>query len=367
MAIKTYENDGKKYYEVYVNGHDARGKRIQFRKRGFDTLKRANKAEFELKRKLAEYKDGIISTYTFGEWFDVCIKQMKIDKKPSTVHNYQTQIGKWVLPHWKDIELKNIVRSHVHDMIFVKCAEIKTENNRKTVLKLIKRIFESAVNEGVIDRNPCLGIQVKAPETEQKVLTTTEVETFLREAKITNHRFYPIWAMALLTGMRSGEMFALRWSDIDMDSKIIHISRQWTSRNGFGPTKTQRSRIVPISDEILLLLKELKLTRGSEESVLPRFREWRNGEQARVTRDFCKLIGVTPVKFHDLRATYITNLLARGETLARVMSMVGHHQLKTTNGYLRKAGVDVKGGNDKLGYKLPRIEEAKIIRLLKQD
>lgn len=59
--------------------------------------------------------------------------------------------------------------------------------------------------------------------------------------------------------------------------------------------------------------------------------------------------------------------LARGESLARVMSMVGHHQLKTTNGYLRKAGVDVKGGTDKLGYKLPRVNEAQIIKLLKQD
>ena len=40
-------------------------------------------------------------------------------------------------------------------------------------------------------------------------------------------------------------------------------------------------------------------------------------------------------------------------SLARVMAMVGHTQLKTTNGYLRKAGVEVQGGTDKLGYKLP--------------
>ena len=72
-----------------------------------------------------------------------------------------------------------------------------------------------------------------------------------------------------------------------------------------------------------------------------------------MTRDFCVSIGVTPVKFHDLRATFITNLLSRGVSLAQVMAVVGHNQLKTTNSYLRKAGVEVKGVTDHLGYKLP--------------
>lgn len=52
-------------------------------------------------------------------------------------------------------------------------------------------------------------------------------------------------------------------------------------------------------------------------------------------------------------------------SLARVMSLVGHSQLKTTNGYLRKAGVDVQGGADKLGYKLPDLSGAKILSLVK--
>lgn len=56
-------------------------------------------------------------------------------------------------------------------------------------------------------------------------------------------------------------------------------------------------------------------------------------------------------------------MLARGESLARVMAMVGHSELKTTNLYLRKAGVDIMGGTDKLGYKLPEEGDAKVLRL----
>src|SRR6185437_764971 len=120
------------------------------------------------------------------------------------------------------------------------------------------------------------------------------------------------------------------------------------------PTKTQKIRVVPISDDLVKYLKELKLSRKAEsEFVLPHIVEWENGEQAQVLREFCTAIGITPVKFHDLRATFITNLLSRGVPLARVMAIVGHSQLKTTNGYLRKAGVDVQGATEALGYKVP--------------
>ena len=125
--------------------------------------------------------------------------------------------------------------------------------------------------------------------------------------------------------------------------------------------------MVPISDDLAKLLMERRLKHGAEsEFILPRLSEWTTGEQARVTREFCQGIGVTDIRFHDLRATFITNLLARGEPLARVMSIVGHSELRTTNGYLRKAGVDVKGGTDRLGYRVP-LETAQILTLIQGE
>lgn len=364
MAIKSYIENDKKFYEVYVNGYDHRGTRVQKRKRGIEFMVTAKKIEFDFKHELAQLKEQA-KPRKWHEWFDECMRRMKLEFKPSTIYNYETQIRKWIHPHWEKREIADISKADVHEMIFDKCAAIQTPSNRKTILKMMKRLFAMAVDEGLIDRNPCNGIQVRAPEVEQKVLTTSEAETFLREARITNHRFYPIWAMALLTGMRSGEMFALRWSDVDLEARIITIARQWTNKNGIGPTKTQRSRVVPISDDLLTFLKTLKLQRGDEESVLPRLKEWEDGYQAQVTREFCAAIGVTEVKFHDLRATFITNLLARGVSLARVMSMVGHSQIKTTNGYLRKAGVDVQGATESLGYKLPSESSATLLQLVK--
>lgn len=367
MAIKTIEKNGKKVYEVYINGFDSRGRRIQKKKRGIESLRKAETAEFELRRELAKLKEEKIS-FRWGEWFDQCISRMKIELQPSTISGYETQLRKWIHPHWNNVDLKEISKSDVYEVIFHKCESIPTAYTRRNILKMVKRIFQMAVEEGALDRNPCTGISVRVTETNQKVLTNAEVDIFLKEANLAYHRFYPVWVLALLTGMRSGELFALRWTDIDFEQKLISVSRQWTSKNGFCATKTRRSRIVPISDDLLKFLKERKLKVGSQsEFVLPRLKEWDHGEQAKVTREFCLLIGITPVNFHDLRATFITNLLARGESLARVMSIVGHTELKTTNGYLRKAGVELHGATDKLGYKLPYEVEAKVLELTRKN
>lgn len=364
MAINTYIENGKKLYEIYVNGFDSRGIRVQRRKKGLDTLRKAEMAEFELKRELAKLKEEAVP-FRWSEWLSECLKRMKLVHRPSTVINYTAQMGKWINPHWDNLDLHKITKQKVYDTIFTDIDSKISPWTRKTILKMVRRIFEMAVEEGILDRNPCAGIRVNVPEVDQKVLTKTEVGIFLQEAKLTDHRFYPIWAMALMTGMRSGELFALKWTDIDFDGKTISVSKQWTSKNGFGPTKTQRSRVVPISNALLKFLKELKIKAGSQnEFVLPQMPEWENGEQARITREFCAAIGITPVKFHDLRATFITNLLARGESLARVMAIVGHSQIKTTNGYLRKAGVDVQGATEKLGYDLPdEVVGAKVLSL----
>ena len=354
MAINMYVKDNQKLYEVYVNGLDSGGRRFQRRKLNIESLRKAEAIEFEFKRELAIRREQKVQ-YRWGEWFDICMQRMKVEFKPSTILSYTGTVGKWAHPHWQDKELNTITKSDIYQVVFEKADNLFTANSRKHLLKMIKRIFQMAVEEGILDRNPCIGITVKVPEIDQKVLTNAEVEIFLREAKAVNHRFYPIWAMALMTGMRSGEMFALRWTDINLEARTISITKQWTSKNGFGPTKSRTNRLIPISDNLLMFLKELKLQKLNGEFVLPHLSEWEKGEQARATRDFCQAIGVTSVKFHDLRATFITNLLARGESLARVMCVVGHRELRTTNCYLRKAGVEISGATDKLGYELPAL------------
>jgi integrase len=363
MAITPYTVEGKKLYEVYVNGNDARGCRRQWRKRGIESIRKAEDIQFNFERELAKLREEGVP-YTWDDWFKLALARMRHSLKISTVMMYETYLGKRVTPYWKNRELKSITRSDVYDVVMEFPGDEITPNSKRCLLKCIKRVLQMALEDAVIDRNPAVGVKIQVHEVEQKVLTNEEAKIFLREAKLTQHRFYPIWITALFTGMRSGELFALLWTDIDFEAKTISVNKQWTNKTGVGRTKNGKSRLVPISNDLLVYLKELKL-KTQTDHVLPHFKEWENGEQAQITRGFCVGIGITPIKFHDLRATFITNLLARGESLARVMAIVGHSQIKTTNVYLRLAGVDVKGATDKLGYQIPADQSASILQFVK--
>ncbi|MCM0604852.1 MAG: site-specific integrase [Xanthomonadaceae bacterium] len=362
MAIKSYVEENQTYYEVYVHGHDSRGSRVQWRRRVIETLRKAETVEFELKRKLAVLKEERVDP-KFHEWVAECLQIMKLSYRPSTLYSYQSTINKWLIKPWREEFLREISKQKIHTLLYEAFREEMTEHTRKYVLKIIKRIFQIAVDHGHLDRNPANGMVIKVPESEKKVLTATEVKTFLREAKATNHRFYPIWVMALFTGMRSGELYALRWSDIDFENEVIKVGRSWSSKNGFTSTKNQKSRVVPISGELQSFLKEWKLSGETKDFVLPHLSEWTRGDAADVIRMFCQSIEVTKIRFHDLRATFITNLLTRGESLARVMAIVGHADIDTTNVYLRLAGVDLKGATDRLSFEIPEEQKAKVLRL----
>ena len=91
-----------------------------------------------------------------------------------------------------------------------------------------------------------------------------------------------------------------------------------------------------------------------DDFVLPRLWRWGQGGQATVLRDFCEIIGITSVRFHDLRASFITNMLAQGVPLVKVMAIVGHSRMTTTDGYLRLAGVGLEGTTNQLGYSTPK-------------
>ena len=363
MAISTYTLKGKKFFEVYVNGFDIRGRRVQMRKRGISSIKKAQDLEFEFERELAIRKESEIHL-RWGEWFPECMNMLKVTHRPSTVYTFNKVCGKWVNQHLDSKELRGISKMDIHEILYEKMTdEVCTPHTRKQVLKLVKRVLQIAIDNGKLDRNPCQGMMVKVPENEMKVLSNSEAQELLTQGKLTRHRFFPVWLVALFTGMRSGELLALRWTDVDLDAKQISVVRSWNNKNGYTPTKNQKTRIVPISDELLIFLKQLKLQRGQEEFVLPQLQEWRRGDAAGVLKDFCKSIGITEIRFHDLRATFITNLLARGTPLVQVMAIVGHSDMETTNEYVRKAGIELHGATQKLGYLVPTEEGAKVIEL----
>lgn len=355
--IKSYMKGTKKLYEVYVAERDQNKKLIAKRKRGITSDREAKEVEFKFKSELRNIADQTPS-WTWENWHEEFLRRIRLNYKNSTVANYDGYLKRWIPKAWLNKSMEQITTDEIYEVIKVSSLKLGSIS-QKNILKMLRKMFQTALDEGLITKNPTRGISIKVPQTMQKVLSAREVDILLQSANSVNHRFYTVWAFALMTGMRSGEMYALKWTDIDFDAGIISVNKQWTNKDGFHELKTGDWRVVPMSSDLKSLLNELKFKKDPSEFVLPRLMEWTHGDQAKVLRDFCLASGITSVKFHDLRATFITNMLAQGVPLVKVMAIVGHKKMETTDVYLRLAGVDIKGTTDSLGYSTPKETDQK--------
>ena len=186
----------------------------------------------------------------------------------------------------------------------------------------------------------------------KKVLTEEQVALFLNRAREYNIQWYPHWCLALYTGMRNGELYALTWDKVSFERGQILVNTSWNNKDGFKDTKSGDDRIIQIAPQLMELLGEWKLQSPAPESgfVLPRISKWEKGEQARELRMFLSGLGLPAIRFHDLRATWATLLLSKGVEPIKVMIMGGWKDLKTMQIYVRKAGVDIAGATDCLDF-----------------
>lgn len=380
--IKKYPHKNKTYYLIQLSYTDSKGKRHQpkFRKdkngQRITSERAARLLENEYLNDLIAQVEGDLSQLTFREWHLKFLDMIKLQYKKSTISMYDGDLLKWLPEDFKNSKLSNIAKIEIHNLIFETLpSNGASPNLQRKTRRVLHKIFEAALDNGLITKNPAKGIEVKVPPPKRLVLNHDEVTKFLTEAKRINHHFYYQWSFTLFSGLRSGELYGLRWCDIDLVSGIIKIRGQWTNKDGYHPTKSNRDRVVPISEELRTIILELKnlgpfseLLTGLngnnqhfDDLVLPRSSEWKHGEQSKITKRFCKLIGITEVRFHDLRATFITNALAQGVSTPVVMAIVGHARMSTTDEYLRLAGVNVKGATDKVSYTLPSQDGKNVI------
>ncbi|MBD65934.1 MAG: hypothetical protein CME62_12050 [Halobacteriovoraceae bacterium] len=354
MPIYEDNTKNKKTYTVVVNAK-IKGKQYYKKRRGITSMHRAKRVETELRLMIEQYRQ-YPKRFIFKTWVERCIDQMSLQFKKSTIIGYKSNLNKWAIPVFGELFLDEITSSMIHDLIFnhIKGVSLHARNG---VLKNLKRIFEMAIDEGVLNKNPAKIIKIKLPDAKNAVLNKTEIDTLLTKANEANHNYYHHWVLALMTGMRKGELHALTWMDIDFENKVIAVTKSWNPKDGLGPTKSTKNRYIPISNELHKFLIKLKSDSFNEnQKVLEDTKGWNTGDQSIVLKTFCKEIGITPIRFHDLRATFITQLLLRGVSLAKVMKIVGHASIKTTMGYLRLVAQDTQGATEELGITLPSKE-----------
>lgn len=382
MPISSYidgkTNETLYRVRIYRSSSSVPGVIIDKRAQGFKTKLEAEKTEkklfFQVERELLEAEskscswDKLISDWEVAARSgDIFIRELS----SSTVADY-VQVIRDYCGDWLKLHVSEIDRARAW-MVLDKVEREVSISRRKRLRTAIDAIFKWGILSGRlknITTVPTDGFKSTLKEEEKmpEILNLEQIRTLLSYAERVNHPWYPIWALALFTGMRSGELYALEWDQIDFDNKLLYVHRNWTSRAGFGPTKGRYWRSVPIeSSQVINLLKELKLKRAGEKHVLHHFKSWSDGEAASILREFCVGSGLPSVRFHTLRACFATQLIRDSIAPAVVMKICGWKDLKTMQRYIRLAGIEVKGATQGLKLLPERDVMGRVVNLFKQD
>lgn len=211
----------------------------------------------------------------------------------------------------------------------------------------LNRIFESAVLNEIISRNPCICIKLKSSvqATEKRIYTKEQCQKVLDYAKV--HRFGLGVHLMLMYGLSRSELLGLRWEDVDFEEKVLFIRRGVTDvqdavtkkmRVEIGEPKNDfRRRDVPLSTETVLLLESRRnasayiICNSNGDVCSPRtwnrrhFDEFMKDMHGHYAEQGLDIPALTP---HELRHTRASIWVNDGENIFAVADVLGHADLK---------------------------------------
>lgn len=265
----------------------------------------------------------------------------------NTIYNYESSLRKYTFNRWKSKRINEITSMDIYQ-IFDENLSSWSDHHKKSMRKYIKYIFSFAVEREYVGTNPMPRIKCKVSKKLTTVLTQKEIVILIDRAVELGWIYKEIVYLAVMLGLRSGELKALKWICIDFDTGTITVKYSMLRDGTLKETKTGEDRKLPMTKPVRKFLLKLKEKTGQSEYVLPRVESWMKGEQARELRSFLREIGLPEIRFHDLRASWATMLLVNGLEPVKLMALGGWKELKTLDHYVRLAGVHVKDSLESL-------------------
>jgi integrase len=317
------------------------------------------KAERQRVQKERELQMGLVGpeSMRISDFLEDSLVRTGGQIRESTRHEYRSAMGHFINVVG-DIDLQKI--GHKHGELFRQVC-LDEGNSPATVakkLRHVKRLFQLAVERKQLDENPVR--QVKLPRSPAKKVVTfspEQCERILRAAQDyqgrTSVRWDLIIALALITGMRRGELLNTIWPDIDFEAKTVEVSpKKNTDRTWEWHIKDTDRRVLPLTDEIVSMLAGhqsrqpdgypyvfVTPSRYDRIQQLRKTGKW-NICDARLkiinnfSRHFNIILeraGINGGQFHDMRRTALTNWFANGLRENDVRVLAGHSSFATTH------------------------------------
>jgi len=178
-------------------------------------------------------------------------------------------------------------------------------------IAILKTLVHRAVLNRMIDRDPIAGVKKFKPFSRSRTLEPEEYQRLLQNC---SEHLRPIVKLAYLTAMRCGEILGLRWEQIDFKNGVILLEAE--------DTKTQEKREVPLTEELIDLLKGIPRTIGN--TCVFTWKGQSIGSIKTAFKKACRKARIEDFRFHDLRHCAVTNLRKAGVNDSVIMSISGH-------------------------------------------
>jgi len=193
-------------------------------------------------------------------------------------------------------------------------------------LSFLRLVYRLAINDGRCARTPFLSLKLERENNQRIRFLTDEEEQ--RLCATLNERDWLMVGVAAYTGMRQGEQFPMKWSQVDFENKVLTIPR---SKHG-------ESRVVYLTETVLTYFQRMLVLSGNSAYVF----HSENAEtpvdasnfSARVFRPALETAKIENFRWHDLRHTYGSRLAMAGATETQIASLMGHKSTAMAQRYI---------------------------------
>lgn len=257
---------------------------------------------------------------------------------PSTVEAYARRLERHVLPQLGERRLDEIAVDDILALIGDRRRHGYSGTTIATTLTPLSRMLAHAVRRGLIEVNPVSKLdrseRPRVSRRERPVLRPEEIGRLLQAAP---PRYRTMLATAVLSGLRQGELLGLHWPDVDFDNEVIHVRTALNRKRRNAPPKTERAvRDVILMPPLARALRQHKRDapfNGPYDYVFTtRFGtpEHASNLGAQALRPALENAGLQPIRWHDLRHTFASLLIAGGANIAFVSRQLGHTSSQIT-------------------------------------
>ncbi|MFJ9819960.1 tyrosine-type recombinase/integrase [Streptomyces sp. NPDC101151] len=265
-------------------------------------------------------------------------------RKLSTYDKYETHVRLYLIPLLGTKRLESLSVADVRRFI-TRMQNANTAATAKEAHRVLRTALTAAVREELITRN--VASLVEPPRVKLRDIhpwTLEETLTFLEAAR--RDPLYAAFVLAVAMGLRRGELVGLRWSDVDLDNRVLHVRQQTQRRRGTlydDDPKSRRKRVVPMPALCIAPLRWHRLRQReafartgitwSENGYVFATRNGRPVEPRNVYRSFTRVAAdaeMRVVRLHDARHGCATLLTAAGVAPRVIMEILGHSQISIT-------------------------------------